>query len=99
MFAVGVPAQPVDATQALNFSAGFQITRSHVVVRLADEPLCSDRLASAPTGRYPSESQQAIGVLIGPALPRALRIAKIHVDFSRQCNRRLSVSSFPRSQV
>ena len=30
-------------------------------------------------------SQQAIGVLVGPALPRALRIAKIHVDFSRQC--------------
>src|SRR5258705_1065403 len=29
-------------------------------------------------------SQQAIGVLVRPALPRALRIAKIDVDFSRQ---------------
>src|ERR1700691_4590981 len=29
-------------------------------------------------------SQQAIGVLIRPTLPRALRIAKIHVDVGRQ---------------
>jgi hypothetical protein len=29
-------------------------------------------------------SQQAIGILVRPALPRALRIAKIHVDFGRQ---------------
>src|ERR1700675_860935 len=29
-------------------------------------------------------SQQAIGVLVRPALPRALRIAKIYVDFGRQ---------------
>ena len=29
-------------------------------------------------------SEQAIGVLVRPALPRALRIAKIYVDFSRQ---------------
>src|SRR5713101_2836707 len=29
-------------------------------------------------------SQQAIGVLVRPALPRALRIAKIDVDFGRQ---------------
>ena len=28
--------------------------------------------------------QQAIGVLVRPALPRALRIAKIYVDFGRQ---------------
>src|SRR5258707_855008 len=42
-------AQPVDATQALNLSAGFQIARPLVVVCLAGEPLCSDRLASAPT--------------------------------------------------
>jgi hypothetical protein len=27
------PAQAVDATQALNLSAGFQIARSHVAVR------------------------------------------------------------------
>src|SRR6476620_9687180 len=54
MSAIGVPAQPVDATQALLL--GFQIARSHVVVHLADEPLCSDRLASAPTSRCPSES-------------------------------------------
>jgi hypothetical protein len=38
---------------------GFQIARSHVVVRLADEPLCSDRLASAPTSRCPLESWAA----------------------------------------
>jgi hypothetical protein len=29
-------------------------------------------------------SQQAIGVLVRPALPRALRITKIDVDFCRQ---------------
>ena len=29
-------------------------------------------------------SEQAIGVLVRPALPRALRIAKIYVDFGRQ---------------
>src|SRR5712692_1391239 len=29
-------------------------------------------------------SQQAIGVLVRPALPRALRIAKIYVDVGRQ---------------
>src|SRR5882672_6129997 len=29
-------------------------------------------------------SQQAVGVLVRPALPRALRIAKIDVDFGRQ---------------
>src|SRR6266481_148960 len=29
-------------------------------------------------------SQQAIGVLVRPALPRALRITKIDVDFGRQ---------------
>src|SRR6266576_852305 len=29
-------------------------------------------------------SQQAIGVLVRPALPRALRIAKIYVDFGCQ---------------
>ena len=29
-------------------------------------------------------SQQAIGILIRPALPRALRIAEVDVDFSRQ---------------
>ena len=29
-------------------------------------------------------SEQAIGVLVRAALPRALRIAKIYVDFSRQ---------------
>jgi hypothetical protein len=32
-----------------------------VVVRLADEPLCSDRLASEPTSRCPSESTVSAG--------------------------------------
>src|SRR6266576_801166 len=40
---------------------GFQIARSHGVVHLADEPLCSDRLASAPTSRCPSESTVSAG--------------------------------------
>src|SRR5438105_10510570 len=30
-------------------------------------------------------SQQAIGVLVRPALPRALRITKMYVDVGRQC--------------
>ena len=29
-------------------------------------------------------SQQTVGVLVRPTLPRALRIAKIYVDFGRQ---------------
>ena len=29
-------------------------------------------------------SQQTIGVLIGPALPRALRIAEVNIDVGRQ---------------
>ena len=68
----------------------FQIARSDVVVRLADEPLCSDGLASAPTNRCPSEStvQQTIGVLDRPTLPPALRIAKIAVDVGRNVKRR-----------
>jgi hypothetical protein len=33
MSAIRVPAQPVDATQALNLSAGFQIGGFHVAVR------------------------------------------------------------------
>src|SRR5580700_5207495 len=40
---------------------GFQIARSHVVVRLADEPLCSDGLANAPTSRCPEESTVSAG--------------------------------------
>src|SRR5260370_3430940 len=40
---------------------GFQIARSHVVVRLADEPLCSDGLANGPTSRCPLESTVSAG--------------------------------------
>src|ERR1700729_1159028 len=40
---------------------GFQIARSHVVVRLADELLCSDGLANAPTSRCPEESTVSAG--------------------------------------
>jgi len=50
MSAFRVPVEPVDATQALNLSAGVSNYKvSRVVVRLADEQLCSFRLASAPT--------------------------------------------------
>ena len=35
-------------------------------------------------------SEQAIGVLVRPTLPRALRIAKIYVDLGRQRKARLS---------
>jgi hypothetical protein len=42
--------------------------------------------ASAPTSPCPSESavSQAIGVLVRPTLPLALRVAKIDVDVGRQ---------------
>src|SRR6478609_11684160 len=65
---------------------GFQIARSHVVVHLADEPLCSDRLASAPTSRCPSESTVSAGHWCSRSTraARALRIAKIYVDVGRQ---------------
>src|SRR6188472_4186655 len=56
-----LPAQPVDATQALISLLGFQIARSHVVVRLADEPLCTDGLTNAPTSRCPCESTVSAG--------------------------------------
>jgi hypothetical protein len=40
---------------------GFQIARSHVVVRLADEAFCSNRLASELTSRCPLESTVSAG--------------------------------------
>ena len=57
-----------------------------MVVRLADEPLCSDGLANAPTSRCPLESTVSAGHWCSHStpLPRALRIAKIYVDFGRQ---------------
>src|SRR6516165_8925749 len=45
----GLQAQLVDATQALNLSAGGSNCKVSRVVRLADELLYSDRLASAAT--------------------------------------------------
>ncbi len=44
-------------------------------------------------------SQQAVGVLVQSALPRALRIAKINVDVGRQCKATMIRKFFPRSQV
>ena len=54
--AFAVPAQLVDATQALNLSAGVSNCKVSRGRSLADEPLYSDRLASAPTSQCPSES-------------------------------------------
>src|SRR5215212_6700654 len=76
-----LPAQPVDATQVLNLSAGVSNARSHVVVRLADEPLCSDGLANAPTSRCPWEST----VSAGHWYSRSTRVA---TDFADRKNRR-----------
>ena len=47
--------------QGVKSLLGFQIARSHVVLRLADEPLCADRPASAPTSRCPPGSFSDIG--------------------------------------
>jgi hypothetical protein len=49
-----VPAQPVHATQALNLSAGISNCKVSRGRSLADEPVCSDTLASAPISRCPS---------------------------------------------
>src|ERR1700680_250179 len=84
--AVALPAQPVDATQALNLSAGVSnckvsrgrsLSRRATLFRAACE--CTDK--SVPFWKV--LSQQAIGVLVRPALPRALRIAKIDIDVGR----------------
>jgi hypothetical protein len=50
-----LPAQPVDATQAISLLA-FRIPKSYVAVRLAGARLCSDEFASTPTSRCPSKS-------------------------------------------
>src|ERR1700694_1239806 len=87
MSAFRVPAQPVDATQALNLSAGVSklqgLTRSFVELtrHFAQMGLRVHRQVGALRKVL---SQQAIGVLVRPALPRALWIAKIYVDFGRQ---------------
>jgi hypothetical protein len=82
-----LPAQPVDATQALNLSAGvsqlqgltwpFVKPTSH----FAQIGLRVHRQVGALRKLL---SQQAIGVLVRPALRRALRIAKLDFDFGRQ---------------
>src|SRR5712671_4279374 len=87
MSALWVPAQPVDATQALNLSAGIfklqgltwsfvELTSHYVQIGL--------RVHRQVGALRKVLSQQALGVLVRPALPRALRIAKIYVDFGRQ---------------
>src|SRR5258707_6713003 len=65
---------------------GFQIARSHVVVRLADEPLCSDGLANGPTSRCPLESTVSAGHWGSRSTraPTGFAIAKIYVEFGRQ---------------
>jgi hypothetical protein len=66
-----------------------------VVVRLAAEPLCSGGLANAPTSQCPWKvlSQQAIGILVRPALPRTLR-TKIDIDVGRQPSAATRVNRF-----
>src|SRR6266481_95568 len=80
-----VPAQPVDASvkslcwgfelQGLTWSF-VQLTSHFVQIGL--------RMHRQVGALWKVLSQQAIGVLVRPALPRALRIAKIYVDFGRQ---------------
>ena len=81
--AMGVPAQPVDATQALNLSAGVSNCKVSRGRSFSWRATCSDGLASAPTSRCPLESTVSAGhwCLVRPALPWALRIAKIDVNF------------------
>src|SRR5712672_2088114 len=81
------PAQPVDATRALNLSAGVsnckglkwpfvELTSHFVQIGL--------RMHRQVGALRKVLSQQTIGVLIRAALPWALRIAKINVDVCRQ---------------
>jgi hypothetical protein len=67
-----------DATQALNLSAGIsysKISRGRPLRRRATQ------CASTPqVGSLRRLSQQTIGVLIGTALPRTLRMAEVNVE-------------------
>ena len=82
-----LPAQVVDATQALNRSAGVANRRSlawsfvelpshFVELRLAVHGQVSPLRQVLP--------QQTVGVLVGTTLPRTLRIAEVNVDVGRQ---------------
>ena len=82
---------------------GFQIARSQVVVHLAGEPLCSDRLASAATSRCPSESTVSAGrwcsrstraatgfaVMVTTTIPRSSRSRA-----ARRAHSRVSATTF-----
>ena len=56
---------------------GFQL-QGLIIMSLADKPLIQMDLRNAPTSGalWKVLSQQAIGILVRPALPRALRVAK-----------------------
>jgi hypothetical protein len=75
-----LPAQPVDATQVLNLSAGVsnpKVFRGRYFVQM------SLRVYRQVGSLRKILSQQTIGVLIGTALPRTLRIAEVNVDAGR----------------
>jgi hypothetical protein len=78
-------AQPVDATQALNVGWGSECQTSYMAVRLADSHFIQMSLRIhrqiGPSQKVLPE--QTIGVLIGPALPRTLRVAEVNIDVGR----------------
>jgi len=53
--------------------------------------MCTDKLVAL----WKVLSQEAIGVLVRPALPRALRIAKVDVDVGRQRKAAMMIRKVP----
>jgi hypothetical protein len=76
-------AQPVDATQALNLSAGVsnvKVLRGRSLSYFVQMSLRMHRQVGPFREVLP---EQTIGVFIGTALPRTLRIAEVNVDVGR----------------
>ena len=82
-----LPAQVVDATQALNRSAGVANRRS-LAWSFVELPSHFVELGLRVRGQVSPlrqvPPQQTVGVLIGTTLPRTLRIAEVNVDVGHQ---------------
>jgi hypothetical protein len=98
---LGLPTQPVDATQTLNLSAGFQLENfTWPFVELTRHIVQIGLRVHRQVGALRKVlSQLTIGVLVRPALSRALRIAEVNVDVGRRRKSSMIGKFLARSQV
>ena len=78
---IGVPSQPVDATHALNLSAGKLQCLTWPFVQLPGHFVQIGLRVCRQVGSLGEVlSEQAIGVLVGTALPRTAWVAEVNID-------------------